>query len=308
MSADRKPDDREGSTANGNSQAGRNRISLAHLTVLDASPLELIDAAVSGDFDSVGLRIVAPTTTDRIVEVIGNETLIRAIRERLDATGIDILDIEAIWLTADSVPASYEAAFGTGQRLGARHVLVVGNDPDESRLTANFAEICRLAAPFGLKLMLEFIPYCRTGTVEAAHRVVSAAGEPNAGVLIDALHLSRSGGSPADVRRLDPAWLSYCQICDAVAVRPADSGLRAEARTDRLYPGEGALPLADLLDALPAGIPLGVEAPRLADAALSPTERARRCGEATHRFLQAYQRRGAGLVGRAAGAGSGGPR
>src|ERR1700712_1907170 len=110
----------------------RPRISLAHLTVLDASPLELIDAAAAGGFDSIGLRIVAPTTGDGIVPVIGNKALVGDIEQRLRDTGIDILDIEAIWLAPGSDPESYEAAFETGGRLGAKHVLVVGNDPDEA--------------------------------------------------------------------------------------------------------------------------------------------------------------------------------
>jgi hypothetical protein len=33
-------------------------LSLAHMTVLDAHPLELIDAAAAGGFDYIGLRIV----------------------------------------------------------------------------------------------------------------------------------------------------------------------------------------------------------------------------------------------------------
>ena len=261
------------------------RISLAHLTVIDADPLQLIDAAAAGGFDSIGLRIVAPMPTDRIVPVIGDEVLIRKIQSRLRDSGIDILDIEAIWLGPDSDANSYVAAFETGARLGAKHVLVVGNDPDERRVTDNVARLCTLAAPFGLKVMLEFIPYCQTRTVEAAHRVVTRAAQANAGVLVDALHLSRSGGSPADIRLLDPAWLSYCQICDAQAVRPPPNELRAEARAGRLYPGRGALPLKELLDALPAGIPIGVEAPCAEYAQLSPLERARLCGAATREFL-----------------------
>ena len=188
------------------------RLSLAHLTVLDAHPLELIDAAAAGGFNSVGLRIVAPMPTDRIVPVIGDEALTRQIERKLADTGIDILDVEAIWLTPDSDVNSYIPAFETSARLGARHVLIVGNDRDEARVIDNFARMCTLASPFGLKLMLEFIPYCQTATVEAAHRVVTRAGQPNSGVLVDALHLSRSGGSPADLGVLDPAWLSYCQI------------------------------------------------------------------------------------------------
>jgi sugar phosphate isomerase/epimerase len=269
---------------------GKNRISLAHLTVIDAGPLELIDAAAAGGFDSVGLRIVAPMPADRIAPVIGDELLIRRIENRLRQTGIDVLDIEAIWLGADSDADSYVPAFETGARLGAKHVLVVGNDPDEARVTDNVARLCALAAPFGLKVMLEFIPYCQTGTVAAALRVVSRASQPNAGVLVDALHLSRSGGSPADIRRLDPAWLSYCQICDARPAHPPRSELRAEARAGRLYPGQGVLPLAELLDALPEGIPIGVEAPCAEYANLPPAERGRLCGAATRAFLENYVR------------------
>jgi sugar phosphate isomerase/epimerase len=268
----------------------KRRISLAHLTVIDADPLQLIDAAAAGGFDSIGLRIVAPMPTDRIVPVIGDENLIRKIESKLRDSGIDILDIEAIWLGPDSDANSYVAAFETAARLGAKHVLVVGNDPDERRVTDNVARLCTLAAPFGLKVMLEFIPYCQTGTVEAAHRVVTRAAQPNAGVLVDALHLSRSGGSPADIRWLDPAWLSYCQICDARPVRPPQNELRAEARAGRLYPGEGALPLTELLDALPAAIPVGVEAPCVKYASLPPLERGRLCGAATRAFLERYVR------------------
>ncbi len=56
-----------------------------------------------------------------------------------------------------------------------------------------------------------------------------------------------------------------------------------EARTGRLLPGEGALPLADLVAALPADLPLAVEAPCRATAELPAVERARRA----HRALSA---------------------
>jgi len=264
----------------------RTRLSLAHLSVIDASPLQLIDAASVGGFDSIGLRIVAPMPSDKIVPVVGDERLIREIEHRLAATGLDILDVEAVWLGPDTDVKVYEAAFETAARLKAKHFLVVGNDPDESRLIDRFARFSQLAKPFGIKAMLEFIPYCHTRTVEDAHRVVSKAGQANAGVLVDALHLSRSGGNPASLRLLDPTWLSYCQICDARAQPPAADGLRTEARTDRLLPGLGALPLHELLDALPRGMPIGVEAPCAQYAELDVLQRGRLCGVAARAFLR----------------------
>jgi hypothetical protein len=59
----------------------------------------------------------------------------------------------------------------------------------------------------------------------------------------------------------------------------------AEARGDRLLPGEGTLPLSAFLDALPENLPLAVEAPTLELAGLSFAESARRAGEATRVFL-----------------------
>ena len=43
-----------------------------------------------------------------------------------------------------------------------------------------------------------------------------------------------------------------------------------------------------LLDALPPWVPIGVEAPGVAFAALSPVERGRLCGAAARRFLDAH--------------------
>ncbi|WP_271574713.1 sugar phosphate isomerase/epimerase family protein [Bradyrhizobium sp. CCBAU 11361] len=264
------------------------RISLAHLTVIDAHPLELIDAAAAGAFDCVGLRLVAPTTTDRIVPVVGQRPLIYQIKRRLSDTGVDVLDIEAIWLTAETDVESYLPVFDTAAQLGARNLLVVGNDPDPARVAANFARMCELSHPFGLRVMLEFIPYCHTSTIHAAQAVALQSGCGNAGVLIDALHLSRSGATPADIAILEPSMLAYCQICDARALPPPRGGLRTEARTDRFYPGRGQLPLFELMRALPPGIDVGVEAPCLEHAGMSVIERGHLCGMATTDFFRAF--------------------
>ena len=56
-----------------------------------------------------------------------------------------------------------------------------------------------------------------------------------------------------------------------------------QARSDRLFPGEGGLDLRGLLRALPAGIPLSLEVP--VSQKLAPLERARRALEATKAIL-----------------------
>ena len=265
--------------------AARRRLSLAHLTVMDASPIELIDAAVAGGFDSIGLRIVAPTETDVIVPVIGDEPMLRLIERRLADSGITILDVEAIWLSPRTDPGTFSAIAETGARLGAGYVLAIGNDPDAARQRDNFAWLAESARAAGLSAMMEFIPYCQVKTLADARDLARATGVPGAGVIVDALHLRRSGGSVGDLASLAPGELQYIQLCDARAEAPPPDRLRAEARGDRLYPGDGALDLQGLLRALPAALPISVEAPCAAYIGLPPAERARLSAERTRHIL-----------------------
>ena len=96
-------------------------------------------------------------------------------------------------------------------------------------------------------------------------------------MLVDTLHLARSGGRPDDLRRVPSRLLPYLQIADAPAEPPGRERdvLRDEALHGRLLPGDGALPLAATLAAVP-DVPLSLE---LRSAALmaaypDPVERA----------------------------------
>jgi sugar phosphate isomerase/epimerase len=116
------------------------------------------------------------------------------------------------------------------------------------------------------------------GNVKAANEVVTAAAQPNGGVLLDPFHLFRSGGTVQDIASIDPTRLRYAQFCDAPPVAPPTvQAISEEARFERLFPGEGGLPLREFLHALPAGIPLGLEVPtRELARSLGPVERAAR--------------------------------
>jgi hypothetical protein len=58
-------------------------------------------------------------------------------------------------------------------------------------------------------------------TVDDAVRIVEQAQHPAGAVLVDALHLRRSGGSPADLAAVPTRRLPYAQLCDA----PAGAGV-----------------------------------------------------------------------------------
>jgi sugar phosphate isomerase/epimerase len=137
--------------------------------------------------------------------------------------------------------------------------------------------------------VLEPIPYVALAIPAQALALLDTVRKPNAKLLIDALHLYRGGGGPADLTGIDPGLFPYIHLCDATANRPVPEGLRAEGRGGRFYPGEGELPLVRFLRAFPADIPIGVEAPCARYASLPVLERARICGAATRALLSAVR-------------------
>lgn len=272
-----------------------NILSLAPLTVLPASPLAQIDAAHAAGLDAVGLRLQPVTPAD--ADIMADAALRRGIARRLDDTGLKVLDIEVFRVGPRADIGSMLPGMEYASRLGAKYmlctsVLVAEHVPsDESRTAEKFAQLCEAGAPLGIKPMLEFMIYRAIGTIEAALRMVELVRHPNMGICVDALHLSRSGGTPDSLRKVDPGLLCYAQICDAPAAIPPASQIPIEARCHRLYPGAGSLPLPALLDALPPGIPLSLEAPDSRSAHLSALQRAHAVARSTRRLLEAQGRK-----------------
>lgn len=261
-------------------------LSLAHLTLIDASPSQLIDAALAGQFSSVGLRIAPPWMATLAFPLVGHEPAIREVEHKLSATGVTVFDVEAFWIRPDTEIAALLPAVELAARLGAHHLLAMGDDAIESRLVAKLGKLAELARSFKMGVGLEFLPYVQVGTLHKAVSVVKAVNQPNLGVVVDALHLMRSGGSPEVLAALDGNAIAYGQLCDARGPEPIGTDqLRREARTGRYYPGEGELPVAAIVNALPMGKPLAVEAPCEVQAHLPIETRGRLCGEATRSVL-----------------------
>ena len=261
-------------------------LSLSQLTVLDAAPPDLVVAAAGAGFDAVGVR-VWPAGDEPAYPMLGETPMMRETVARMADTGVRVLDVEVLRLRPDSRHDDALRILDAGTRLRARAVLVICNDPDEGRLVDRFAAVCAAAGERGLRACLEFMIFSSVRTIGDAVRVVDRAAHPAGAVLVDALHLQRSGGTPADVATLPPGRLPYAQLCDAPAapIGPDEAVARSEARTGRLLPGDGELPLRDLVDALPADAALAVEAPVAELAGRPAGERARLAYVALTRLL-----------------------
>lgn len=237
-------------------------LSLAHLTFLDLPPPTLIHLAAEAGFSSVGLRLIAVTPTTPGYALMQDAALMRETLAALRDTGVTVNDIEFLRLTPDFDAAAFDPFLETGARLGAKYVITAPYDTDLARLTANLAAFAARAANFALKPVLEFFPWTNVPDFRGALAIVTKAGNPDIGVLLDSLHFDRSASTLADVMQADPSRLPFVHLCDAM-VQPSytEAALLHTARAARLIPGQGQIALRDLLAVLPAGIPAALEIP-----------------------------------------------
>jgi len=224
----------------------------------------MVACAAGAGYSHVGLRLVPATDHEPTWPVIGDTPMVREIESRLRDAGVRLLDIEIFRLKPETGVRDYLPALETGAQLGAKHVLVAGNDPLEARLVERLAALCDLGAPLGLDSALEPMPWTDVTTLQQGARIIEATGRANAAILIDAIHFDRGGNVPADIAAVRRERLRYAQLCDAPAERPRDvETLLHQARAERLMPGDGGLDLAGILRALPRDIPLALEVPML---------------------------------------------
>lgn len=237
--------------------------SLAYLTTLNLAPPQAIEIAAELGYDQVGLRLLPSAPGGLAFPLMDDAVMLRETLARLRATGVGVCDLEIIRIGAGFDLAATQPFLAVGAQLGARAVLVAGDDPEPARLAQNYGAFCAEAARFGLTADLEFMPWTCVPHLRSAVAVLEAAGRPaNAGVLVDALHWARSDSSLAEVRALPREWLHYAQMCDAPAEIPSSTeGLIYTARCERLLPGEGGIALRELFGALPADLAVSVEVP-----------------------------------------------
>jgi sugar phosphate isomerase/epimerase len=259
-----------------------NRISLASGVVPEFGPVETIRAAAAGGFDAVGLWVEPPNWTDRTT---------RAARAALADTGLELLDVEVVWLKPGSDLDEHRRSIDIGAALGAKNVLCVSSDPDKGANVRRLSALCRHAEGSGVRVAVEFGIFTEVKTLGAALELLDEVGHPLRALLVDPIHLDRSGGTPEQIRAVPRTLLSYAQFCDAPKERPDPGDFDAviiDAIDLREQLGEGDLPLATLLRALPDEIPLAIElrSKALRERYPGADDRARATAAATRAWLE----------------------
>ena len=237
-----------------------NKLYIAPSMLMDIPPLAFLEAARDAGYHGVGLRL-QKSPQFPIFPIVGDAALIREIRSTLADSGLHLLDILAFYLLPDTDARDYEPALALGAELGASYALMQGNDPDWNRLCGTFDTFCDVAKKCGITPIIEFCPNRTLATLDHALDLLEQTGHAEIPILVDPLHLVRSEGTSSHLKKVDPKRFPYAQMSDGVLTtgEPNLALAKKLGLGQRRMPGDGTLPLRDILAALPSGLPLSVE-------------------------------------------------
>ena len=237
-------------------------ISLAHLGFLDVEPATFVRIAAQAGFSSVGLRTGRSAPGGVEYAYKPGSPQIRGLKDAIAETGTSVLYVETIGLGRATDMREAIPMLEMGQDIGASRMSVSGDDEDFRIVAEKLAALVELSKPYGIEIDLEFMPFRAVKSLPDAIEAVSHYGETGGFVLLDMLHMMRSGSTLEQLAALDPALIGCFQLCDGPVQRPTTTdGLIAEAREGRMLPGEGMFPLAESLALLPADTLMMAEVP-----------------------------------------------
>ncbi len=148
-----------------------------------------------------------------------------------------------------------------------------------------FGSFCERARRRGFKVSFEFIPGTGVSNLATGLKVVRGIG--NAGVLFDTWHMSRSNSTLREVLDLKPGDVTAIQISDR-SREHMHTTKPYVPMTGRLQPGDGDLPLAEIVRHLlktHPGMNVAVEVFSDEQRAYSPDEAARVSAAAMSRLF-----------------------
>lgn len=261
------------------------RLGIEFICVLGMPPIEFIRLARKLDVANISLASQPFTTNPHgypAWNLLEDRSLVRETKAALADNGVSVSLGEGFLIREGMDLATLAPTLDLFAELGAP----VGNAVSLTGSAETFGRFAQMAAERGLRATAEFLPLMPPASFAEALAYVDACGQNNAQVLVDAMHFFRGGSKVEELAAADPARIGYVQLCDVpMPARTGDYGL--EALEERLAPGQGDLPLAQFVQALPPGITIGLEVPetRKALAGIGPIERLEPVIAAARRLL-----------------------
>jgi len=182
------------------------------------------------------------------------------MRRLLDAAGITHVEVEFLtdwWCDGEAGAASrrtLDVLLDAADELGAAFIKI-GTAfqepiPDLAPLVEPLRQLGKTAAARGHRIVLEPAAVSMVESVPRGSELVSLAGMDNIGLLVDFWHVLRAGTTVEELLATVPTGQVWAvEITDADAAA-AGGDLFADTVHNRRYPGEGAIDIQCLVEAM----------------------------------------------------------
>jgi len=267
-------------------------IGIDYLTLYGAAMPDYIDIAARAGCASVtffassakmGSLPAAPPTP------FEDAALRRDVAAALRDHGMTVELIDGLRIDGAGAAAACRPLFDGLAELGARRINLIANAPGWAETVDEAAALVALAREYAVTATIEAVPTFTVGTLPQALDLIAQVGQDNFKLVIDTMHVSRTGYAPM-VARIDPALIGYVQINDG-PMRGVTDGYLREAIVDRWVPGEGDYPLTEILRAVPPEVVVSIEVPMLdRPEGRSDLDHVRACVAGARRAVEAARR------------------
>jgi 2-keto-myo-inositol isomerase len=187
------------------------------------------------------------------------DSSVGALKALLDTAGVQPASINSIEFITFRPAEEYAAVkarcrelCALAQGVGCSKIVVVPSPTPENvgwsqildESVRALRELAEIAAPYDVQLAFEFLGFqwCSVRTLEQCWSVVKETDRPNIGLVIDTCHFYAGGSDLRAIEEVDPLKILIFHIND-VEQRPRATIEDAH----RLLPGEGVIPLDDIL-------------------------------------------------------------
>lgn len=226
-----------------------NEISLNSLTIRKAKLEEKIRAASAAGYAGIGLRysdihdfLEKGRNLEDVASLIRKYNL--SLVEMSFGPGWQYANREIKKQTLDKA----ERTFRYCKTLGCNCVTACASaeSGDIKEAIKDYQELCEMSKGYGVKLALEFLGFAKQiKDLKAAWEIVQKADASNGGVLLDTFHFYRGESSISDLQYIPIEKILLIHLSDAPKI-PLDELKDA----DRVFPGEGVIPLNDILQVI----------------------------------------------------------
>lgn len=226
------------------------RLALNTSTIRQATLEEKIDAVAKAGYDGIELWAGDLEKYEAEGKSLGD------LAKRIRDLGLEVPNVIGIWnsMPPDDAPDRAKALEAAKQKIriagavGARHIAAVPGpdrpDIDVGWAARRYAELVEAGKEFGVAVALEFLgPSKGIHTLGQAAAIVMESGRPEGSIVADTFHMYRGGSAWQGVRLLRGSAYAVWHVND-VPPQPEQFKLQD---SDRVYPGDGILPLVQLL-------------------------------------------------------------